>query len=277
MSRHTFPKILLALLLVLGLATGLMRYTAPGRPALSRVEVLVRDTLAPLQGGVTLITRRASGLIDSWASYQSMQQELEAKRLQVDELIAENSRLQEYRLENARLKKLLRFVERSEGMSTLLPAQVIGRDPDNWYHTLIINVGKAEGITPDMAVITHQGLVGRVVAVTTHTSEVLTIMDQDGAVGALVQDSRFPGVVEGLPGGNGLQMIHLPHDAPVQKNQVIITSGLGGLFPKGLRIGYVTDVLLDPSALIKKAMVKPFVDFDRLEEVLVILDKGEEE
>lgn len=122
-----------------------------------------------------------------------------------------------------------------------------------------------------MPVINESGLVGRVINVTSHTSEVLLILDREGAVGAMVQQTRIPGVVEGLGSPTDqLQMIHIAQDAPVKVNQVVITSGYGGIFPKGLRIGYVKEIFPEGNGLMKRAVLQPFVDFDRLEEIMVI-------
>jgi rod shape-determining protein MreC len=122
-----------------------------------------------------------------------------------------------------------------------------------------------------MPVINEQGLVGRIINVTNSTAEVLLIMDREGAVGALVQQTRVPGVVEGLgPNSSQLQMLHIAVDAPISVNQVVVTSGYGGKFPKGLRIGYVTEIIPQGDGLMKKAIIQPFVDFGRLEEIMVV-------
>lgn len=249
-----------------------MRYTAPIRPYLTLVEALLRDAVAPLQNGVTVITRKITGLSYLIISQQQLLEQIESLREEVNRLSAENHQLEEYRLENVRLRKLLGFAERNQDRYQVLPARVIGRDTKNVFSTLTLDVGTRHGVQRNMTVITHQGLVGRVVAVTANTAEVLTLLDQESAVGALLQASRYPGVVEVMPGKTSLlQMIHLPHDTPVRSNQVVITSGMGGLFPKGLRIGYVVDTVLEANGLMKKAIVEPFVDFNRLEEVLVLL------
>ncbi len=265
-------KMVLAVSLILLVGTAAMRFTGPDRPYLTGVEQVFRDLVAPLQGGVTVISRKTANLFQGISTIQSIQRENAVLRRQLEELTAENNRLKEFQLENARLRKLLRFTERSADEYQVIPARVIARDPSNWFHTFTLDVGTDDGIAKDMAVITHQGLVGRVAAVSRRSAEVLTVVDQEGAVGALVQDSRVPGVVEGIPGGSGkLQMIHLPHDAPVRTGQVVVTSGLGGVFPKGIRIGYITEVVPEASGLMKKALVKPFVPFDRVEEVLVVV------
>jgi rod shape-determining protein MreC len=249
-----------------------MRFTAPVRPYLTPVEAMLREAVAPLQNGVTFITNKITGLGDYVISQQQLLEQTKTLKAEVNRLSAVIHQLEEYRLENIRLKELLNFAERNQDQYQLLAARVIGRDTKNVFSTLTLDVGTRQGVKPNLAVITHQGLVGRVVAVTANTAEVMTLLDLESSAGALLQDSRFPGVVEAIPGNTShLQMIHLPHDAPVSPNQVVITSGMSVLFPKGLRIGYVVDTVTEPSGLMQKAILQPFVDFDRLEEVLVLL------
>lgn len=271
LARFHLKKNTLVVILLILVSVMLMRFTSMDRPALSTPEVLLRDLLAPLQSGVIAVSRGISTFTGSITSYQELMKQNRELQRQVGELTAANNRLQGYGLENMRLRKMLGFKETASQQWQLVPATVIGRDPGNWYRTLTINRGKLDGIAKNMPVINHQGLIGRIANVSQHTAEVLLILDREGAVGALVQSTRVPGVVEGVADGSGrLQMIHLPHDAPVRENQTVITSGLGVIFPKGLRIGYISQVLPSANGLVKKAIVEPFVDFDRIEEVMVI-------
>jgi len=272
LRRYRFIKALVALVIILGIGIGLMRYTAPIRPYLTPVEALLRDTIAPLQTGVTVITRNISGLMDLVISQQQMLKQITSLQEENNRLSEKIHRSEEYRLENIRLRNLLGFMEANQNIYQVLPAGIIGRDTSNVFSALTLDVGSRHGVKPNMVVITHQGLVGRVAAVTSNTAEVLTLLNRDSAVGALLQTSRLPGVVEVMPGQTSLlQMIHLPHDALAEPNQVVITSGMGELFPKGLRIGYVVDSVLEASGLMRKAVIRPAVDFGKLEEVLIIL------
>lgn len=261
--------VLLALLLAGGLF--LARWTGPGRSWTSPPESWWRDLLAPLQSGATVVVDSLRGIGEGLAEWRGLAEENEALRREVERLRQENTALQEARQENARLKKLLRFADLHGQNLSFLPARVIGRDAENWFSTLTLNVGYADGVQKDMPVVNDRGLVGRVTAVSARSAQVLTVLDRDGAVAALVQQTRVAGVVEGVGDGSGrLQMIHLAHDAPVLPEQTVISSGLGLLYPKGLRIGYVEEIVPEANGLMKKALVRPFVDFNRLEEVLVV-------
>lgn len=169
--------------------------------------------------------------------------------------------------ENIRLRKLLAFKESFS--YELVPAQVIGRDPTNWFNTLLINRGSNSGIEKNMAVITPQGLVGRLMEVAPLWSRVLLILDQRSSVAALVQRSRVQGVVEG--GWKLCHMNYLGPEADIREGDLIVTSGLeGGFFPKGLLIGEVTRISQVHSGLLLSAEVEPQAEFAKLEEVLVI-------
>ncbi|MGI6630765.1 MAG: rod shape-determining protein MreC [Bacillota bacterium] len=240
------------------------------RNKLTFLEVWLRDMLAPLESGATAVLSGVRGIGGYFAGYQDMVQERDKLIKEVADLKEEVNSLKEAGLENARLRKLLMMKENMEPDWEVLPAKVIGRDTENWYHSIIINKGMADGLEKDMVVINYDGLVGRIIALTQNTAEVLLLLDRGGAVGCLVQLSRTPGVVEGQGSGKMLRMVHFPHDADIQENQIVLTSGLGGIYPAGLRIGYITKIEVEPNGLMKQAEVKPFVDFDRLEEVLVL-------
>jgi len=248
-----------------------VRITGFERPRLSQAEAFLRTLIAPLQSGVMVIGQKANDFASQVLSFSQMKEENERLREEVDRLSAENNLLTEVMQENARLLKLLDLEQMIGNQYSLTAARVTARDLENLHQTLTINKGRKDGIAKDMPVINEQGLVGRVINVTDSTAEVLLIMDREGAVGALVQQTRVPGVVEGLgPNSSQLQMIHIAVDAPISVNQVVVTSGYGGKFPKGLRIGYVTEIISEDNGLMKRAIIQPFVDFKRLEEIMVV-------
>jgi len=179
--------------------------------------------------------------------------------------------------ENARLRAMLDY-KRGAPQFDFVAAQVIARDPGTWTSIIMINKGAADGLTKDMTVVAAQGLVGSVVSVYNNSAKVQLILDPRSAVGSLVQrpESRVAGIVEGS-GANPQtpRMVNIARDADVIKSDKIITSGFGGIFPKGLLVGEVVDVVNDEGGLLKYAILKPSVDFDRLEEVLVIIRSRE--
>ena len=262
-------NVILGLFIVLLLFIS-MRMTGFERPRLSTGEALLRNAIAPLQSGVMAVGQKTNNILSQVIAFTKIQDENQRLKAEIARLTEQNNILIEYRQENARLRKLLNL-EEVESQFTMIAARVTARDIESLHQTLSINKGSSDGIKKDMPVINESGLVGRVINVTSHTSEVLLILDREGAVGAMVQQTRIPGVVEGLGSPTDqLQMIHIAQDAPVKVNQVVITSGYGGIFPKGLRIGYVKEIFPEGNGLMKRAVLQPFVDFDRLEEIMVI-------
>lgn len=271
MARKRIKRSTIVVLLFLGLCFVTIRLSTPARNFLSPFEIWFRDLLAPLQSGVSTVTRLGKDTIQNIWSLKDLQEENEELKKQLEKLNAEKNLLEEYRQQNIRLRELLALESSLNSDYQFVAAEVIARDLKNWNHRITINKGSQDGLTKDMAVVTYRGLIGRINSVTSSTAEVILITDSQGAVGSLLQSSRFPGVVEGTTDNSGLlQMIHLPFDAPVQENEVVISSGLGEIIPKGLRIGYVTEIKVEPNGLMKKAIIKPFADLDRIEEVLVV-------
>ncbi|MEJ2229866.1 MAG: rod shape-determining protein MreC, partial [Nitrospirales bacterium] len=152
---------------------------------------------------------------------------------------------------------------------TTLPARIIGRNVSNWYRAIIINKGDRDGIKPEMGVITHAGVVGRVIRVNPTTAIVLLLSDPNVAITGMVQNTRDEGIIQGTPQGT-IHMKYLPPLSPVQPGDPVVTSGLTGDFPRGLQIGRVQQVTKADTDLFQLGEIDPIVDFSKLEGVLVI-------
>jgi len=189
-------------------------------------------------------------------------------RKEVDLLLKGSVNYDELSKENERLKKILSFKQKTS-FSTIA-ARVVGRDSSNWISALIIDKGKKDGLEKDMPVINEVGLLGKIVEVGNSTSKMLLINDPDLKVAGLIQESREEGIVSGTLNGK-CKMYFLALTSEVAINNIVVTSGLGGVFPKGLLIGKVIDVYEDPSGLTKDCLIEPATKLSRLEEVLVIL------
>jgi len=153
-------------------------------------------------------------------------------------------------------------------------ARVIGRDTGNWWKSIQIDRGSNDGIRPNQAVINADGIVGKTIAVTRGESRVLLLTDPNCKASALLQDNREAGVVAGVDGVQPrLQMTYVSRQAVVRLGDNVISSGLGGVFPKGVSIGTVLSGRLNPqTGMYQDFEIKPAVDFHRLEEVLVVLE-----
>ena len=176
--------------------------------------------------------------------------------------------LREIEQENARLKSLIGFKQKSPLL--LVSARVIARSPDSWSSSVIIDKGKYNGIKRGMAVINTQGLVGRVVESAENISKVLLVNDPSQGISSIVQRSRQEGLVNGSLGSN-LIMRYLPEDAQIAVGDIIITSELSQVYPKGLLVGRVVNIGKEFSGLSRYAVVKPSADLSSIEEVLVII------
>ena len=180
--------------------------------------------------------------------------------------------LTEKAAENERLQAMLDFRSKSVSLQ-MKAATVIARDPGTFSYSILINRGTNDGVRMNMPVVSTQGLVGHVMETYGGTAKVRLLLDTGSSASAMIQrpQSRAVGVVEGNPAQlSSLRMKNLTRDGDVIKGDKIMTSGLGGIYPKGLLIGEVFDVLDDDGGLMKHALIRPAVDFSRIEEVFVI-------
>jgi rod shape-determining protein MreC len=172
----------------------------------------------------------------------------------------------ELALENDRLKKFVAFTSSTPG--TFVAARVIARDPSPWFQTLTIDKGERHGLKKNAPILVPEGIVGQIIKISPDFSRVLLITDRNSAVDALVQNTRARGIVKGGTENRCLFVYALRKEA-INPGEVIVTSGLDQVFPKGLKIGTVVEVKKDHSRLFQDIIIQTSVDFDTLEEVLV--------
>ena len=209
-----------------------------------------------------------------WAGYLALRHLEEENRALRDRITALEVSLQEQRAlanRGQRLGRLLAFREHLAPRT--LAASVIAGDASGYFHTVSIDRGSADGVRPDMAVVAAQGAVGRVIGQpASRAARVQLIIDRVAAAGALIERSRTGGVVVGDGGDPPLRMEYVSNLADVVAGDVVVTSGIDGIYPKGFVIGRVESVSRGPG-LYKTIGVRPSVDFSALEEVLVVLDR----
>lgn len=219
----------------------------------------------------SIFSTTLNGIKGFWSEYfylVNLSEENKRLKKEIESLKLENSRYREEIIEYRQLKKLLGFKKNIQYPG--LVAMVIGRDPSGWFRSIIIDKGRKDGVRVNMPVLSSDGVVGRVVSVSRNYSQVLLITDQNGAVDCLAQRSRHRGILKGISSNCGrLDYVHKTADIKV--GDILITSGLGGVFPKGIPVGRVIEVKEKPEEIFKYVKVKLFVDFTRLEQVLVIL------
>lgn len=250
---------------------------ARGKYQFPVMERFVTIVLAPLESVVSRVGFSFRQVGSSIGQLMTVYRDNQALKAENEQLQQSNLNVTEILAENARLRAMLDY-KTTAPQFDFVAAKVIARDPGTWTSTIVINKGSSSGIAKDMAVVTPGGLVGDVTSVYSNSAKVQLILDPRSAVGALVQrpESRVAGIVEGN-GANPLtpRMVNIARDADIIKGDRIITSGFGGIYPKGLLVGQVTDVVNEEGGLLKYAVLKPAVDFDRLEEVFVIVGSRE--
>ncbi|HHY92882.1 MAG TPA: rod shape-determining protein MreC [Firmicutes bacterium] len=262
----------LALAVATVLLTLLMSLAAREGSRVGAAEGLLHEALAPVQGLVYTVSNRVSGAVRFVAEIRRLGAENAELKKELAQLKARENVAREVWSENVRLRKLLALPPGQPELTTV-GARVVARDPGNWYKTLTIDRGTRDGLKVDMVVLGAGGVAGRITRVAPHTAEVLLLSDQRSAIGAMGQLSRDVGVLKGgETAQDGCRLVYLPRSATLQPGELVVTSGLGGLFPKGLVLGQVIEVKSEGYGLGKYARVTPAVDLDHLEEVLVITD-----
>ncbi|MEJ2698409.1 MAG: rod shape-determining protein MreC [Desulfuromonadales bacterium] len=222
---------------------------------------------APLQRGVDRAWDLFSGWWNDYLWLVDTKQENLRLRAENRQLRAELDGVEEIRLANERLQRLLDF---RQGIDLpALPAQVIGEDASSWFRSVVIDKGTSDGVREGMPVVAAEGAVGRVIKTAASSSRVLLVTDASSAVASLVQRNRTRGVCRGQ--GDTLSLEFASRRSDIDVGDRIITSGTGGVFPKGLFLGKVSQVSKDGFGLFQNVVVTPSVDFSRLEEVLVLL------
>ena len=255
----------------------LIFFAARGRYQIPLSERIVMTILAPFQGLISTVNNEIRYVTSSVWEIATVYDQNKMLKSEVEQLRALNLQSNELASENARLRTMLAYKQASTQFDLVIAA-VIARDSVTWTNTIMINRGTNDGLKKDMAVITSQGLVGNVVEAFSSSAKVELILDPRSAVGTIVQrpESRVAGIVQGNKDDKMMaRMVNIPRDADVVEGDQIVTSGFGGVYPKGLAVGIVDRIDNDEGGLLKYAVLKPAVDFQKLEEVAVIINSRE--
>ena len=235
----------------------------------SSIERLAISLTSPFQ----LMVTQTIGFTESiWRTYfmavLAVEENGELKAL-LSQAMETKNRYEELEQENSRLKKFVDFT--SSVPDTYVAAQVIARDPSPWFKTIIIDKGDAHGVIKGFPVLVSEGIVGQIINVSANSSRVLLITDRNSAVDALVQNTRVRGMVK----GNNMDkctFVYALRKDEIKPGEMIVSSGLDQVFPKGLKIGRILDVKTTHSQLFQDITIETSVDFDKLEDVLVFIN-----
>ncbi|MFC9597858.1 rod shape-determining protein MreC [Peribacillus butanolivorans] len=268
-----FNKKLLLLLVSIIVLVALIGFSLREREELTWPEKFLKDTTGWVGNVFNKPVSGITGFVGDLKELQHTYDENKKLKARLDEYVLLKTQVQDLKEENEELRDNLGKEDDLRKYSPI-QATVIGRNPERWHEMLTINKGKRNGVEKNMAVITSTGLVGKVKVATDFTASVqlLSSIDKANRVSAIIQgkDKAF-GLIEGFDDEkNLLLMKRIPYDKKIKKNSLVITSGYGGIFPKGLPIGKVVDVKVDQYGLNQTAYIEPSTDFYDINNVMVV-------
>lgn len=258
-----------SLLCVVALVILTAQMRAPDGRRIGWIGTAVEAVLAPPAVALARVSGVFAGAWGFIAEIGTLRTENQRLAADVARLREENARLRPDAQENARLRALLGFKQQQQYRS--LAARVVGRDPSQWFSTVLVDRGASEGVRRDDPVITSDGVVGHVVETQGSWARVLLVADPRSAVSVVLDRSREVGIVVGQ-GQNLLKVTYLSRDADVRAGDLVLTSGLGPIYPRGLPLGSIVSV--SRTTMFQEAVVRPASDLGHLEDVLIVLRGG---
>ena len=247
-------------------------FAARGRFSVPFSSRAATTVLAPFEQAVSWVGAQLRYVTSDIWDIATVHEQNKMLRNEVIQLREQNLKAEEYAAENVRLRALLGY-KQTASQFDLVVGRVIGREAATWTRMIVINRGTSDGVKPEMAVITHQGLVGSVVEASPNSAKVELLLDPRSSIGTLVQrpESRVAGIIQGDPSDPMVpRMVNIPRNADIVEGDTIVTSGFGGIYPKGIIVGRVNKIENDGGGLLKYAVLEPAVDFQKLEDVAVI-------
>ncbi len=230
-------------------------------------EKLFISLTSPIQKAVTnTLTSTRNVWVTYFMTILALKENVELRQ-QLSQSREIENRYEELERENRRLRKFVNFT--ASVPENYVAAQIIARDPSPWFKTIMIDKGESQGLAKGNPVLVSEGIVGQIIKVSKNSSRILLITDRTSAVDALIQNSRVRGIVKGDNENNCLFVYALRKDE-VKPGEMIISSGLDQVFPKGLKIGKILKVTKVHSQLFQNITIETSVDFDKIEEVLVL-------
>lgn len=236
-------------------------------------ENIVNKCVMPIQNGLTYIKNKAKGNENFFIDVNNLKEEnnqLKDRNSQLEQALRE---LEKIKTENETLKEYLDLTEKYGEYKTI-PGYIINKDFSNYSKTVTINIGTKDGVQKNMTVIADQGLVGHVISVTEDTSKVETIVDTASSVSCMMSTSKDSIICKGtLDANSQLKAMYIPTDANIVQGDSVETSGLGGIYPKGIHIGLVKKIENTQNITDRYAIIETAVDFTKLDSVLVITNQ----
>ena len=229
------------------------------------------EVIGPVQAVVSRTFGYAGTIKEKYFDLLHVREENEQLKKELLQYRIENIKYREALATNIRLQKLLELKESLPPPT--LTAAIIGKDPSLWFRTLTIDRGSSDGVQKGMPVVTVEGVVGQILTSSPNYSKVLLATDPNSAVDVITQKTRVQGIVKGM-GRNAFSLNYVLQSAAVEKGDFVLTSGLGGVFPKGLLVGTVSNVTKSRRGMFQKIDITPAVDFSQLEHLIIIMKKN---
>lgn len=268
------------LLIAVAVLAILVAVTYNDRAQVTFIEDALNSVIAPVQ---SFSVKASNSIIDFFErvfSSTDLDKENEQLKVQLAQYEIIENELNTLREENERLKGLLNYTDITENY-TYVTATVIGKSQGVWFSEFTVNAGRNDGVAENQAVVNSQGLVGRVSSVSANTCKVTAIIDSTSDVSVMVERTRDYGFARGIlntDSDENLELYYLPSGYDLVPGDNILTSGIGGVFPKGISVGTVTEVSrANEDTEDRNAVIQPAVDFLRLEEVMIVNMEAQEE
>lgn len=236
---------------------------------LSYIENAFSNIIMPIQSGITYLKNKLSGNDTYFATIDSLKEENERLKQVNIELEEKLRELEIIQAENLTLKEYVNLTEQYKEYKTV-PAYIINKDTSNYSSVFVINVGEKSGVKENMTVIAAEGLVGHVISVTKDTAKVQTLMDSSNVVSSTLENSKDTVICRGTLENNILKATYISTDTVLTEGENLYTSGMGGIYPKGIYIGLIEKINETKNITDRSFVTKTGVDFKNLETVLVI-------
>ena len=240
----------------------------------------IGSAINPLQKSIYSMTNEIKGALDFFLNFSEVKEEnisLTKENIELKNKLLEYETLKE---ENDRLKEVLNYKE-SKSDYNYIGCEIIGYSGESFLKGYIINRGENDGLQKDMVVISNKGLVGKITSTGSNWAIVESILSENIAVSVMVNSSRENiGILRGYLSGSNkaiTEISNIPMDSNIKEGDTIVTSGLGEVYPKEIRIGEVIKIETDEIKVTKTAIVKPYVDFDKLEDLFIVVPKDTRE
>lgn len=268
-SRRPFKQLLFITTSVV--LFGVLVLSFMGRRELTLPHKFIFDILGTAQVGVTGVINYGEDIWDNYIALIGLKKDNDKLREEIKQHHAITANYREALATNVRLKKLLKLKE------TLPPptitARIIGHDPSQWFKTFSIDHSRSDGVIKGMPVVTVEGVVGQILDGGNKRAKVLQAIDPNSAIEVLIQNTRTQGIIKGT--GTSYRLYYVPKNNEVKPGDLLVTSGLGGVFPKGLPVGTVSSVISNRRGMFLDIEAEPIVDFSRLENVIVVMKSNQ--